>query len=173
MPLTLADISSAPCAPAPKYSKPSMFANLFGGGFKTRKTEEKKSSSIKGKGYGSGLISETQADTAREWYLELLGTQQADGHFTGKAVVAEYFKLTEKDLDNIISQIDVPGDDRGEKALITLLAVNALKRDPDAVAVSRRAVKKAEKWLSRNAPAITVNGISVNNYIQTQYNIKL
>lgn len=169
-----ANICTTPCSPAPKLFKPSPFANLFGGGrFKSSKMKGKKVVDKREKNKNAEeLAGKTGAGTTHEWYLDLLGTQQADGHFTGKTFVADYFNLSESELNAIISKIDIPGDMK-EKALITLLAVKALTRDPDAYAVSRRAIKKAEKWLSGNAPVIEIAGKSVNEYFKIHHNISL
>jgi len=171
------DLCMAPCAPMSPKSKagPSLFGNLFGGGGFNKDKKRRKIKS--GKMYRSPKemedVSETQADQDLEWYLELLGTQQADGYFTGKSIVAAYFKIPEKAFSRIIVKITSPAGNLGEKALVTLLAVKALTRDPDAITLSRRAVKKAEKWLVKNAPIIKVDGKGADEYLKANYHISL
>ncbi|MBN2536430.1 MAG: VWA domain-containing protein [Spirochaetales bacterium] len=170
---TLGTICPAPDAPERKFSKSFPFANLFdGGGHKDKKRKDTGSILYRNQ-CGGEEISEMQSHKHNEWYLDLLGTQQADGHFTGKAFVASYFNIPVNELDSIVSKVDIPVFGLKEKALVTLLAVHALSCDPDAHAVSKRAVKKAEKWLLANASLITINGIKADEYLKSHYHINL
>ena len=129
------------------------------------------------RGYKSGgefeMLKEVQTDQEMEWYLELLGTQQADGHFIGKVIVADYFHIPEKELAKVISQIHGLGGDLKEKALVTFLAIKALKQDPDVYALSKRAVKKAEKWMMNYAPGMMIANIEVGEYLKNNYKLSL
>ncbi|MBN2441669.1 MAG: hypothetical protein JXJ04_09985, partial [Spirochaetales bacterium] len=172
-PMSMTDKCLSPCEPlrAP-MSKSSFLGNLFGGGMGSKdKRKMVKHDDIRARKthFTEDLKSEAPANENLEWYLALLGTQGADGHFAGKAIVAAYFKIPEKEIDAKITQIDGPDEALKEKAFITLLAVIALRKDPGAYAISKRAIKKAEKWLSDNAPVITIGGKKAGEYISENY----
>jgi Ca-activated chloride channel homolog len=122
-----------------------------------------------------------------EWYLELLGTQQAEGFFSGLQIVADRLKLKPGDLEKLADTLDMPDKAAGRKILITLLAVHLLSTDPDARAASGRARSKANRWLQKQvsplaaggaispstdfSSVITVNGEPLREYMKNRYNI--
>ncbi len=82
------------------------------------------------------------------WYRQALKTQDASGSFSSEQVLAVKLKIAPEALEVHLKQSSSAREYiLKRKALITAVTVNLLKSDREAVAVSSRAIKKAERWL--------------------------
>jgi Ca-activated chloride channel family protein len=154
----------------------------FGGRDRTRKNEmfEAKQSVVyrdaerAGSGRGMRTLGEPEKG---EWYLELLGTQQAEGSFTGLEIIAGRLKVKPGDLEELAQRLDVPDRSVCREILLTWLAVRLLSADPDAAGVAGRAIKKAKRWLGKHVPQpdtkLTVEGRPVEEYMKIHYNVEI
>jgi Ca-activated chloride channel family protein len=159
--------AGAPIGPAysPVKSRGSVFSGL-GGIFKGIPGK------LKGRKRGeANKEAYMPAPSPSEWYLELLLTQQAAGFFTGIKIVCEHSGISEKDFNLTVSRLDVSDASLKKAVLITWLAVKILSSDKDAYPVSKRAIKKAEAWLNKNAPGLTVSGTPIEDFFKTEYNL--
>ncbi len=82
------------------------------------------------------------------WYRQVLKTQDASGSFSSEQALAAKLKIAPEALEIHLNQSSpVRESILKRKALITAVTINLLKSDREAVAVSSRAIKKAERWL--------------------------
>lgn len=82
------------------------------------------------------------------WYRQALKTQDASGSFSSEQALAAKLKIAPEALEIHLNQSSpVRESILKRKALITAVTINLLKSDREAVAVSSRAIKKAERWL--------------------------
>jgi hypothetical protein len=82
------------------------------------------------------------------WYRQALKTQDASGSFSSEQILAAKLKIAPEVLEVQLNQSSSARENMlKRKALITAVTVNLLKSDRAAVAVSSRAIKKAERWL--------------------------
>ncbi|MFP4364160.1 MAG: VIT domain-containing protein [Spirochaetia bacterium] len=100
-----------------------------------------------------------QPQTEEEWYFRLLNTQQAPGCFTGIDVLAEKLDTSREEITKAAESIHRENPELAVKILATILAIRLLQKDAQALAVSKPAITKAEKWLEKNAPDATLKDI--------------
>ena len=82
------------------------------------------------------------------WYRQALKTQDASGSFSSEHALAAKLKIAPEALEAHLKRSASTREySLKRKALITAVTVNLLKSDREAVAVSSRAIKKAERWL--------------------------
>jgi hypothetical protein len=110
------------------------------------------------------------------WYLKLLKTQQADGSFTlaGLKILSSHLRKSLKSLKSFSSMIDGISPDLQEQILSTWLAVSMLSKDLIDSSITGRAIRKAEKWLTKcNAENLTIKGIPIKEAFKNRFRITL
>jgi hypothetical protein len=94
------------------------------------------------------LLSDYSSLETRNWYHEILKTQDAYGRFCSSRLVADHFRLSEDLLEKHLSRFPAEEADDPKAALLTAVIINLLKTDPEASSIAGRALKKAENWLN-------------------------
>ena len=110
-----------------------------------------------------------------EWHLVLLGTQEAEGYFTGLLAISDRLGIEIGKLNKLAATLGLADAALGDKVLATWLAIKLLSGDAEALQVSRRAIRKAERWLNSNTPAdgLKAGGVPLSERLKSEHGVSV
>ncbi len=117
----------------------------------------------------------SSAPAAEDWHFRVLGSQEAQGYFTALDAVALHLGVEVRELERIAADLDNVTGSTAPRFLTTWLAVRLLSRDDGVLALSRRAIRKAERWMAKICPSgtLTVKGQNLEEVLERELGVEI